>query len=208
MENKNKSLRMRLLNVAIRLQAMNLKKTGKNKYSGFEYYELQDFLPQVMALLDELNIFPEFNLEQDKATLTYVDGYDESKSVTFTVPVERVELKGCSEMQGIGAMSTYARRYLFVNSLQISEKDTLDENAGNITKNNNGNDNDDFGTPVNTNFEIKTLEDLQRCYAKFKDRIKRKDPQVDKLVIKMKEAAKALGAVFDRERDNFFLAVA
>jgi len=33
------------------LQDMKLKKSGKNKFAGYEYFELQDFIPEINKLM-------------------------------------------------------------------------------------------------------------------------------------------------------------
>jgi hypothetical protein len=39
-------------------------------------------------------------------------------------------LKGCHEVQNIGAVETYQRRYLWVTALEIVEHDALDSSEG------------------------------------------------------------------------------
>jgi hypothetical protein len=39
-------------------------------------------------------------------------------------------MKGCNEIQAMGAMMTYIRRYLYVNALEIVEHDAIDATAG------------------------------------------------------------------------------
>ena len=47
---KEKNIYEKLQECRVELQKMNLKKTGENKFAGFKYYELADFLPTVNEL--------------------------------------------------------------------------------------------------------------------------------------------------------------
>jgi hypothetical protein len=42
-------------------------------------------------------------------------------------------LKGCHEVQNLGAVQTYIRRYLWVAALEIVEHDVVDASAGAAT---------------------------------------------------------------------------
>jgi hypothetical protein len=55
---------------------------------------------------------------------------DDGSSVTFTSPMGSAQLKGCHEVQNIGAVETYQRRYLYVTALAIVEHDALDATTG------------------------------------------------------------------------------
>ena len=66
----------------------------------------------------------------DTATLTLYDS-DNGQSIVFTSPMGSANLKGCHEVQNIGATETYQRRYLYVTALAIVESDTLDATTGN-----------------------------------------------------------------------------
>ncbi len=60
-----------------------------------------------------------------EASLTIIDTQSGS-SVTTTIPIDYTQLKGGSPMQSIGASVTYARRYLWVSILGITDNDLLD----------------------------------------------------------------------------------
>lgn len=44
----------KLQNARVELQKRKIKKTGYNKYAGFRYYELSDFLPNVNEIFQKL----------------------------------------------------------------------------------------------------------------------------------------------------------
>ena len=115
----------------VELQNKKLKKSGKNNYSGFTYYELADFLPQINEIFYNLKLCSNFSIENEQATLTVTDWEDNTKEI-FTSPIEDLELKGCTKIQALGGIHTYMKRYLYLNALEIVENDMLDANAGNI----------------------------------------------------------------------------
>jgi hypothetical protein len=121
----------KLQKARIELQNKKLKKSGKNGYSGFTYYELADFLPQVNQIFYDLKLCSNFSIEDRQAKLTVTDWEDNTKEV-FTSPIEDLELKGCSKVQALGGVHTYLKRYLYLNALEIVESDMLDAKAGKI----------------------------------------------------------------------------
>ena len=121
----------KLQKARIELQNKKLKKSGKNGYSGFTYYELADFLPQVNQIFNDLKLCSNFSIREREASLTVTDWEDGSKEV-FTSPIEDLELKGCTKVQALGGVHTYLKRYLYLNALEIVESDMLDAKAGSI----------------------------------------------------------------------------
>lgn len=116
----------------VELQQKKLKKSGINKYSGFNYFELADFMPDVNILFDNYKLFSNFSIGIDGlARLIIIDCEDEaSKSIEFTSPVEELELKGCNKIQALGGVHTYMKRYLYMNALEIVEADLFDSITG------------------------------------------------------------------------------
>lgn len=121
----------KLQKARVELQNKKLKKSGKNGYSGFTYYELADFLPQINQIFFDLKLCSNFSIDEGKATLTVIDWEDKTQEV-FVSPTEDLELKGCSKIQALGGVHTYMKRYLYLNALEIVESDMLDANAGAI----------------------------------------------------------------------------
>lgn len=119
----------KLANARVQLQSMKLKKSGKNKFAGFSYYELADFLPAINKIFLDLKIYSNFSISEGIATLTVTDWGDNTKEV-FTSPIESLELKGCTKIQALGGVHTYLKRYLYLNALEIVENDMLDPTVG------------------------------------------------------------------------------
>jgi ERF superfamily len=113
----------------IALQNSELKKSGQNKFAGYSYFELADFLPTVNKIfIDEL-LCGVVSYGTELATLTITSIVDNS-SITITSPMAEANLKGCHPIQNLGAVETYTRRYLWVTALEIVEHDALDATSG------------------------------------------------------------------------------
>jgi hypothetical protein len=107
------------------IQKTITKKSGKNTFSNYEYYELGDFLPQINQFMDKHQLTAIFNYTSEHATLTIINTEKTDEQVSFSTPVEVTQLKGCNGMQNIGGTQTFARRYLYVMAFEISEIDIL-----------------------------------------------------------------------------------
>jgi hypothetical protein len=119
----------KLSDARIQLQATELTKSGHNKFAGYKYFELGDFLPAVQSIFNKVGLIDVISFTEDIATMVVYDVEDGS-SVTFTSPMGTANLKGCHEVQNIGAVETYQRRYLYVTALSIVEHDALDAVTG------------------------------------------------------------------------------
>ena len=119
----------KLIDARIKLQATELTKSGHNKFAGYKYFELGDFLPAVQSIFQEVGLVDAISFTEDLATMVVYDVEDGS-SVTFTSPMGSAQLKGCHMVQNIGAVETYQRRYLYTTALAIVEHDALDATTG------------------------------------------------------------------------------
>ena len=111
------------------LQGWDLTKSGHNKFAGYKYFELGDFLPAINTIFDAVGLCGVVSFTADLATLTIADIEDGSQ-VVITSPMGTAALKGCHEVQNIGAVETYQRRYLWVTAMEIVEHDALDATNG------------------------------------------------------------------------------
>jgi hypothetical protein len=119
----------KLIDARIKLQRTELTKSGHNKFAGYKYFELGDFLPAVQSIFNEVGLIDAISFTEDLATMVVYD-VDDGSSVTFTSPMGSAQLKGCHEVQNIGACETYQRRYLYTTALAIVEHDALDAVTG------------------------------------------------------------------------------
>jgi hypothetical protein len=110
----------------VELQNSKMKKTGKNKFSNYEYFELGDFLPRINELMDKYGLTAIFLFEREEATLILIDTDKPDDNIKFSSPVAMAQLKGCHDVQNIGATQTYMRRYLYVMAFEIAEHDTVE----------------------------------------------------------------------------------
>jgi hypothetical protein len=121
----------KLSRARVALQGCSLNKSGNNKFAGYRYFELADFLPTVQAIFNDVGLCDVISFTEDVATMTIYDVEDGS-SVVFTSPMGSANLKGCHMVQNIGAVETYQRRYLYTVAMAIVEHDALDATTGGI----------------------------------------------------------------------------
>jgi len=113
----------------VTLQSTKLRKSGANKFAGYSYFELGDFLPTVQQIFAESGLCGIVSFGPEVATLTITDT-DGGGSIEITSPMSSAALKGCHEVQNLGAVQTYLRRYLWVTAMEIVEHDALDSTTG------------------------------------------------------------------------------
>ena len=111
------------------LQTKQLTKSGHNKFAVYKYFELGDFLPEVQKIFKEVGLVDIISFDAELATMSLYD-VDGGSWVTFTSPMGSAALKGCHEVQNIGAVETYQRRYLYTTAMAIVEHDALDATTG------------------------------------------------------------------------------
>jgi len=104
---------------------LNVKKTGRNNFAKYGYFELADFLPEINLLAKELGFVCLVSFDAEKATMTIKDATGEGE-IIFTSPMSTAELKGCHAVQNLGAVQTYLRRYLYQTAFEIVEAEQLD----------------------------------------------------------------------------------
>lgn len=129
----------KLQKARVTLQEMNLKKSGKNKYAGFTYYELGDFLPAINEICNKIGLCPIINFDEQYATMKIYDCDNADIYIEFTSPMKEIEQKGCNPIQSLGGVETYSRRYLYLTAFEIVENDFYDGISGSETKEKNNN---------------------------------------------------------------------
>ncbi|HBF4992452.1 TPA: ERF family protein [Clostridioides difficile] len=161
----NKNIYIKLMDVRVRFNKLDIKKSGQNKFANFKYFELADFLPQATDLLKEAKLCPIVTFTNEYATLTLINGENPSEQIIFTSPMRDLQLKGSNELQALGGIETYQTRYLYIQLLNITENDSFDAISGKEQFKNNTNLNK-FDEENRSN-EIKVLstKQLSRLYA-------------------------------------------
>lgn len=119
------SVYKKLMQARIMLQSVKMKKSGHNKFAGYDYFELADFIPDVQRIFNEVGLCGVVSFSKDLASLTITDFDDVMQQIVITSPMATAALKGCHEIQNLGAVETYERRYLWVAAMEILEHDAL-----------------------------------------------------------------------------------
>lgn len=121
---KNMNIYQKLQLARVRLSEKMLSKSGSNDFQNFNYFELKDFLPEVNIIMCDLELTPIFDGAGEVCTLTIVDSDEPNNSIVFQM--RRREINMSNDMQSEGAINTYAKRYLYMNALEICENDIID----------------------------------------------------------------------------------
>ena len=126
----------KLNDARLAFQKKNVKKSGQNKFAGYSYYELSDILPAINEIAKELKFSCVVTFGTEIAQLEFIDSEKPQDRITFLSPMSKASLKGCHEVQNLGAVETYIKRYLYQNCFEIVENDALDST---MNPNENGN---------------------------------------------------------------------
>lgn len=105
-----------------------IKKSGHNTFSKYDYFELTDFLPMAQIKFEASGLCPVVTFpDREMARLTVYDAEKPDDFVVFECPVGIPDVKGMNAAQAVGAAQTYARRYLYINALELSEHDPVED---------------------------------------------------------------------------------
>ena len=107
-----------------------LKKSGHNKFAGYNYFELGDFVIPAIEIFNDVGLTSIVRFGKDIAEFIVVNVDKPDEIIVFTSPMSSAALKGCHEVQNLGAVQTYLTRYLWVSVLHIVEHDALDATTG------------------------------------------------------------------------------
>ena len=116
----------KVLNITDEIQKANIKKSGRNSYTNFKYFELTDLSPIINNLCLKYKIIPIIKYDKEIAKMYIINAENPEEQIEYTSPMGSVNLKGAHEIQNIGAVQTYLRRYLFLTAFNIAEHDELD----------------------------------------------------------------------------------
>jgi hypothetical protein len=123
------SVYKKLQEARVTLHKTQLNKSGKNKFAGFSYFELSDFIPQVTEIFNKVGLCGVVSFTSDTAYLTVHDT-DGDGFVTFTSPLVMAENAKGQAIQSLGSTHTYFRRYLWLMCMEITENDVIDASSG------------------------------------------------------------------------------
>lgn len=116
-------------------QRKNVKKSGRNTFSKYDYFELDDIVPPKTEIFNELMLCDLISFSDTEATLTLVNIEKPEETLEFKSPMRDLELKGANAVQLLGGVETYQRRYLYMMVLDIVEADQFDQASNNNNTN-------------------------------------------------------------------------
>lgn len=119
------SVHKKLMAARVALQATPLKKSGQNKFAGYSYFELGDFLPFIQDIFHKIGLCGVVSYNNEYAQLCITD-VEDGTVIVITSPMAEANLKGTHPIQNLGAVETYQRRYLWMTAMEIVEHDVLD----------------------------------------------------------------------------------
>ena len=111
-----------------------LKKSGHNKFANYYYFELGDFVIPALEIFKQIGLTSIISFGKEEASMTIVNNDKPEEKIVLISPMSSAALKGCHEVQNLGAVQTYLRRYLWVAALEIVEHDALDGTVGSDKK--------------------------------------------------------------------------
>ena len=123
----------KVMEARLRLQSTELKKSGVNKFAGYSYFELGDFIPAIQQIFYDVGLCGIVSFRSDYAELMICDT-DDGTMITITSPMAEANLKGAHPIQNLGAMESYQRRYLWMTALELVEHDAIDSTSGGEVK--------------------------------------------------------------------------
>ena len=113
-----------------KFHSIELKKSGHNKFAGYKYFELGDFIIPALEIFKEFGLTGIISFGKETADLRIVNNEKPEEVIVIESPMSSAALKGCHEVQNLGAVQTYIRRYLWVAALEIVEHDAIDASEG------------------------------------------------------------------------------
>ena len=119
------SVHQKLMHARVMLQSTEMKKSGLNKFAGYSYFELSDFIPEIQKIFYEIGLCGVVSFDTTHATLCITDT-DDGSQIVVTSPMAEANLKGAHPIQNLGAVLSYQRRYLWMAALEIVEHDIID----------------------------------------------------------------------------------
>ena len=129
------SVHARMSLIKSELSKCKIPKSGHNKFGGFKYHELQDFMPFINDLNAKhgINTVPKFLEKQGVCILKVINAENADDNYEIIIPFVHAEMlaKGgapsnVDAIQRMGSTITYNRRYLYMSAYDIVESDSVD----------------------------------------------------------------------------------
>jgi len=123
---KEKNIYEKIQIVKSKLLEANIKKSGLNRFANYSYYELADLTPYIIKFCKEVGLFTQITFANGDATLIIRNIDKPEEFEQYVSPMKELELKGCNQIQALGGVETYSRRYLYLSAFDIIENDMFD----------------------------------------------------------------------------------
>lgn len=132
-----KNVYQKLAEARARFLDAPIQKSGKNRFAGFKYFELEDIVPAATAIFKDLGLLFVVSFDEKSARgILYNTDAPEAEYITVQSPVkdlvtnEGTYPNGMNAVQALGGTETYLRRYLYMLILDIVDADTFDATQG------------------------------------------------------------------------------
>lgn len=103
-----------------------IKPTGYNSYQKYNYFSLDDIVPEVVKICCKLGLATQFKFTRDCGKLLVIDLETGCKQV-FTTPLPApTNNKATEQCKEIQAIQTYSRRALYLQWLEIVEVNSIE----------------------------------------------------------------------------------
>ena len=103
-----------------------IKPTGYNSYQKYNYFSLDDIVPEVVKICCKLGLATQFKFTRDCGKLIVIDLETGCKQV-FTTPLPApTNNKATEQCKEIQAIQTYSRRALYLQWLEIVEVNSIE----------------------------------------------------------------------------------
>ena len=153
-KNVQRNLNESIIKIRVDLQNSKIKKSGKNKFANFDYFELSDFLPRLNELMLQEEINDRFYIKDGNAVLELIKGEEKQEYtipfVIFDTPLtykkdksgnylkdkngEYIQVPSMQDIQYLGALNTYYKRYLYLNAFGVTDGEIIDSMDNNELK--------------------------------------------------------------------------
>ena len=119
------SVHKKLMQARVNLLSVDLKKSGRNTFQNYSYFELGDFIPHIQTIFNDVGLCGVVSFNNEYAQLCITD-VDDGTVIVITSPMAEANLKGAHPIQNLGAVLSYQRRYLWMAALELVEGDAVD----------------------------------------------------------------------------------
>ena len=123
---KPQNIYAKLLKARQEFHAIKITKSGHNTFQNYKYFELGDFLIPAMECLAKQGLVPIVSYSFEMATMRVHDVTELDVCIEITSPMSTAKLKAAHEIQNLGAVETYQRRYLWLTLMEVVESDPVE----------------------------------------------------------------------------------